>query len=270
MSRATLAIVMMTKNEEARLAACLDRVAGWADEIVIIDDHSTDRTVDVARRYTEKIFVMASEDDHCRQWQRGFDRAASDWVLHIDADEWVTPALKQAIDGILEDAQGHSAFEIMRLNHFLGRPMRHGGWYHRHRVLFRRDRARCEGHGIHSGARMRVDGTTGFLDADVEHYPFASIAQFLDRQNLYSSVEAASMTQELAPAPGRTIWFQAAWRPFKLFWKSYHKQQGRREGWHGLVFGVLYAFVHFLHWAKYWELVSSKQAAPLSCQPNRA
>ena len=165
--RGTLAVVMMTKNEEARLPACLDRVRGWADEVVIIDDLSVDRTVEVARRYTQKVFAIASEDDHYAQWNRGIERADSDWILHIDADEWVTPELKRAIDGILVDDGGHSAFDLMRLNHFLGRPMRHGGWRHRHRILFRRSRARCVGKGIH--VRLQVDGTVGFLDADIEH-----------------------------------------------------------------------------------------------------
>lgn len=251
--RSTMAVVLMTKNEETRLAACLDRVQGWADEIVIIDDLSTDRTVEVARRYTDRIFSMASEDDHCRQWNRGIERAASHWILHIDADEWVTPALKRAIDGVLIDDGGHSAFEIMRLNHFLGRPMRHGGWHHRHRILFRRDRARCVGRGIHSGARMQIDGTTGFLNSDIEHYPFSSIAQFLERQNRYTSVEAAIAVAEQSAVSGRTIWYHTAWRPVKLFWKTYVKKQGWRDGWHGFVFSWLFAFVHFLHWAKVWE-----------------
>ena len=250
--RATLAVVMMTKNEEARLPACLERVAGWADEIVIIDDLSTDRTVEVARRYTDKVFPIASNDDHFAQWNRGIDRAGSDWVLHIDADEWVTPELKTAIDGILTDARGHSAFDLMRKNVFLGRPMRHGGWYHRHRILFRRDRSRCVGKGIH--VRLKIDGTVGLLNADIEHYPFTSIAQFLERQNHYTSVEARVMFEERGTLPRRHVYFQAAVRPLKLFWKFYVKKGGRKDGWVGFVFSCLFAFAHLLLWAKYWEL----------------
>lgn len=251
--RETLAVVLMTKNEEARLAACLDRVAGWADEIVIIDDLSTDRTVEIARRYTQKVFSIASEDDHCAQWNRGIERASSDWILHIDADEWVTPALQQAIDGILIDAHGHSAFELMRKNVFLGHPMRYGGWYHRYRILFRRTRAHCLGKGVHP--RPQIDGTIGWLDADVEHYPFTSLAQFLERQNHYTSVEARNLLERQPGLPGRMIWFQAAVRPIKLFWKFYIKKQGYRDGWYGLVFSMLFAFAHLLLWAKYWECV---------------
>ncbi len=249
--RSTLAVVMMTRNEEARLAACLDRVTGWADEIVIIDDLSIDRTVEIARRYTDKIVAIACQDDHDAQWNRGIDRAASDWVLHIDADEWITPGLKQAIDRILVDDGGHSAFDLMRFNHFLGHPMRHGGGRHRHRILFRRNRARCVGQGIH--VRLQVDGTVGFLDADIEHYPFSSIEQFIARQNHYTSVEARVMVEEQGRPPMRRIWFQAGWRPVKLFWKFYAKKEGWKDGWVGFVFSWLFAFAHFLLWAKAWE-----------------
>lgn len=249
--RATLAVALMTKNEAHRLSACLDRVAGWADEIVIIDDCSTDRTIEVARRYTEKIHTIPSHDDHFAQWNRGIDQATSDWILHIDADEWVTPELKEAISRILVDAQGHSAFEVMRKNVFLGHPMRYGGWYHRHLILFRRDRARCVGKGIH--VRLEVNGTIGFLDAAIEHYPFSSIAQFIARQNHYTSVEANVLVEREGPQPARKIWFQTTVRPLKLFWKFYVKKQAYREGWYGFVFSGLFAFAHLLLWAKVWE-----------------
>lgn len=256
--RATLAVVMMTKNEAHRLAACLDRVAGWADEIVIIDDLSTDRTAEIAEGYGAKVFAMASEDDHFRQWNRGIDRATAEWILHIDADEWVTPALQRAVDQALDSGQEHAAYELMRLNYFLGHPMRHGGWRHRHKILFRRGRARCVGKGIHS--QLQVEGTTGFIDADIEHYPFATIEQFLSRQNHYTSVDAAIMREEQGPARPRTIWYQAGVRPPKLFWKFWMKLEGRRDGWVGLVFAMLFAFCHFLLWAKYWEASQAKES----------
>lgn len=259
MGKATVSVVLMTKNEEARLAACLDRVAGWADEIVVIDDLSTDATVEVARRYTDRVFSYASEDDHFQQWNRGIEHATGDWILHIDADEWVTPELKAAIDRVRVDDQGYHAFDVMRNNVFLGHPMRAGGWYHRHRIFFRRDRTRCVGKGIH--VRLRIDGPVGFLDADIDHYPFSSIEQFIGRQNHYTSVEARVMAQERGRLPGRTILFQAGLRPVKLFWKMYVKKRGCREGWHGLVFSVLYAWAHFLLWAKYWEHLQATEHA---------
>ena len=259
--RETLSVVLMTKNEAPRLADCLERVAGWADEIVIIDDLSRDRTAEIARRYTDQVFAFASEDNHDRQWNRGIERATAEWILHIDADEVVTPTLREAIDRRLADAEGYGAFEFMRKNFFLGHPMRYGGWYHRHLVLFRRRAARCTGEGIH--VRLQVDGRIGFLDAEIEHHPFSSLAQFIERQNHYTMVEARVLLAERgAPSP-RALRYQLTVRPVRLFWKSYVKQQGRREGLHGLVFALLYAFVHVMLWAKVWQF-STWRASPTS------
>jgi len=253
--RATIAIVMMTKHESRRLGACLDHVAGWADEIVIIDDCSTDETVEIARRYTDKIVIAPSDDNHDRQWNRGIERATADWILHIDADEVVTPQLREAIDRILVDDGSHAAFELMRLNVFLGHTMRYGGWYHRHLVLFKRAVSRCTGRGIH--VQLRVDGPIGFLNEDLWHYPFASLTQFIERQNHYTSVEAGLRHQAYGAPSAKALRHQLGWRPVKLFWKSYRKHQGWREGLYGLAFALLFAFAHVMLWAKCWELTLS-------------
>lgn len=255
--RASLAIVMMTKNEAHRLAACLDRVAGWASEIVIIDDESRDRTVEIARGYGATVAVMPSGDDHFLQWNRGIDRAVSEWILHIDADEWVTLALKAAIDAALSQPTTHAAFTMMRRNYFVGHPMRGGGWHHPHLILFRRGRARCEGTGIHS--RLKVSGTIGHLNADIDHFPFTSVSQFIDRQNHYTNIEAGVAAAGPAVS-ARTVRYQMTWRPLKLFWKTYVKKGARHDGWHGFVFSLLFAFAHWMHWVKYYEQTHEPRA----------
>ncbi len=265
--RATLAVVLMTKNEAARLADCLDRVVGWADELVVVDDLSTDRTVEIAQGYGAKVFRYASGDDHFLQWNRGIDHASADWILHIDADEWVTPELKAAIDGILTDAQGHRAFQIMRRNYFLGHPMCYGGWYHRHLILFQRTAARCVGTGIH--VRLQVNGSIGSLNAAIDHFPFTSIVQFLSRQNRYTSVEAQVIVRERGPFPMRTVLYQVVVRPPKLFWKFFIKKRGYRDGMVGFVFSVLFAFTHFMLWAKCWEWQSTgRSSTRASAEPS--
>ena len=251
MPRESLAVVLMTKNEEGRLARCLDPVKGWADEIVVIDDESADRTVEIAKQYTPKVFVHKSHDNHDGQWNLGSEKASSEWILHIDADEIITPALKSAIDRQLAQAGGVDAYELIRLNYFLGRPMRHGGWRHKHRILFRRSKARCAGRGIH--VRLQVDGKTGFLDAEIEHYPFSSLSQFIDRQNHYTTVESAVLLKEKGKLPWKAVRRQMALRPLELFWKSYVKQGAWRDGPVGFFFAALFAYFHHALWAKYWE-----------------
>jgi (heptosyl)LPS beta-1,4-glucosyltransferase len=258
-ARPTLAVVLMVKNEQSRLALCLDRVAGWADEIVIIDDLSTDRSVEIARRYTDKIYAYASNNDHCLQWNRGIEHATAEWILHIDADEWVTPKLKQAIDRALANGQDRQAFEMWRLNFFLAHPMRFGGWRQKHLILFRREGTRCVGSGIHTRNRLQFTGSVGFLDEEIEHYPFDSLHQFIERQNLYTSVEASACLRDFGSPAFKRVVFQAAVRPFKLFWKTYVRQQGYKDGWHGLVFAWLSAFSHFIYWVKYWEAAQAAE-----------
>ena len=94
----------------------------------------------------------------------------------------------------------------------------------------------------------------------MEHYPFQSITQFVERQNRYTSMEAEALGAAQTALSGSRLWYQLSVRPIKLFWKSYVKKAGRREGMYGLVFGVLFAWVAFLKWAKYWErLVTSER-----------
>jgi glycosyltransferase involved in cell wall biosynthesis len=254
--RETLSVVLMTRNEEGRLARCLDQVRGWADEVVVIDDESADRTVEIAQAYTPQVFVQRSQDNHDRQWNLGIEKATSEWILHIDADEIVTPALKAAIDRTLAKTNDVNAYDLMRLNFFLGHPMRHGGWRHKHRILFRRAKARCAGQGIH--VRLQVEGKVGFLNAEIEHYPFQSLAQFIDRQNHYTTVEAEALLKEQGRLPWRRVRHQMVFRPWKLFWKSFVKHAGYREGTIGFIFAALFACFHHALWAKYWEKVQSQ------------
>ena len=108
---------------------------------------------------------------------------------------------------------------------------------------------------------MKVDGTIGVLDAPVLHYPFTSLEQFVAKHNRYTSLEAQELVERQGILDRRTVRNRLLWRPLKLFWKSYVKKQGYREGWHGLIFGLLFAWVDFLRWAKYWELTREAGAS---------
>jgi glycosyltransferase involved in cell wall biosynthesis len=232
-------------------------VAGWADEIVVIDGFSTDRTVEVCRKYTDKVFQNHWDGYRfCTERNLGTDKASSDWCLHIDPDERATPEFSGALLKLLEKTPAYDAFEFRKKNFFLGRFMRHGGWYHYSLHLFRRTKGVYEG-VIHES--LKVDGKIGKLEAAVEHYPFTSVSQFVNRHNGYSSREASAKYEECGILSDKEIFFNLKAKPLKRFFKFYVRKRAFLDGVHGFLFSVLFAWVHFINWAKYWELLETKK-----------
>jgi len=253
--RARLSVLLITKNEEDRIRTCLESVR-WSDEIIVVDDASEDQTCEIAARFGAKVIHRPFSGSFASQRNAGLEAATGDWILQMDADERVTDELREAIRGVLSGSGvSYSAYQAWRKNWFLGRWMRHGGWYHRHLCLFRRDGARYDGL-VHE--RVSPQAAVGQLDADVEHRPFTSLTQFIDRQNRYTSLQAEELLRQRGVLPERTIRHGLTWRPLKLFWKLYVKKRGFLDGMHGLVFCGLDAWVRVVIWAKYWELTRAR------------
>ena len=257
--RETISAVVLTKNEAGRIAACLDAIR-WVDEIIIVDGESTDGTPDICRGYGASVITHPFSGDFGEERNVGTAHATKDWVLQLDADDLVTEAFRQAALTILRAGSPHAAYRFRRTNCFLGHWMRHGGWDHDSLHFFRRGKARYQGRVHHA---LLVDGTIGSLQAAVEHYPFDSFEQFIDRQNRYTSLEAAELVEQHGPASDRDFAYQIRVRPLKLFWKLFVRKQGFRDGMYGLIFSGLFSFVHFIKWAKYWELCDARQAGRL-------
>jgi len=262
--RPRVSVVILAKNEASRIAQCLECVR-WADDIIVVDDMSTDQTAEIARRYGAKV-VKRPFDDFASQANFGLTHATGEWVLSLDADERVTPQLQDEIQAVLREPSDHVGYTFRRLNFFLGHCMRHGGWHHNTLHLFRRDAGSYVGK-VHYAPDVR--GRIGHLDADVERYPFQSLTQFIGRQNRYTSVEADALRAEIPTLSECALRYQLSIRPVKLFWKSYVKKGGWREGMYGLVFAALYAWCEFLKWAKWWER-SLHRDSSTTCQGDRA
>ena len=255
--RQTISAVIMTKNAEGLVEGTLESVASWVDEIVVIDGFSSDKTVEICRRYTDKVFQNRWDGYRfCTERNLGNEKATSDWCFHVDPDERATPAFRDAVLEILKSGTPFNAFEFRKKNFFLGHWMRYGGWYHYSLHFFRRGKAHYDG-VIHE--KLIVDGRIGKIEAPVEHYPFTSIGQFVNRHNGYSSREAQAVYEEKKELPEKFVELQLKKKPVKRFFKFFIKKKGFRDGMHGFVFSVLFAWVHFINWAKYWELVERRQ-----------
>lgn len=186
-----LSVIVITKNEESAIVDCLASVA-WADELIVVDSGSTDRTVELCRGYTDKVHLTADWPGFGRQKNRALALATGDWVLSLDADERVTPELRREIEAAMDHPAGRVAFAMPRRSSYCGRPMRHSGWWPDYVVrLFSRGRGRFSDDLVHE--RLIVDGPVRRLTSPLVHEAFGSLEEVLDTMNRYSSAGAALM-----------------------------------------------------------------------------
>jgi glycosyltransferase involved in cell wall biosynthesis len=241
-----LSVAIIAWNEEERLRACLESVA-WADEIIVIDAESTDKTVQVAREFTDKIWV--------RPWagfaaQKNFalEQAAGEWALSLDADERVTPELRERIGRIVRANGPADGYSIPRKNVFWGAWVRHGGLYPDYQLrLFRRDAGHFADSAVHES--VVVEGHVEPLVEPMLHQSYRGLEDFVARSNRYSTLAA----QEIVSRGGRAGLADLALRPLGRFLSMYVLRLGFLDGWRGFVLAVLYANYVFLRMAKVWE-----------------
>ncbi|MBK5098994.1 MAG: glycosyltransferase family 2 protein [Gemmatimonadetes bacterium] len=181
-----VSVIVITRDEEHVIADCLESVR-WADEIVVLDCGSTDRTVEICRSFTDSVYET-DWPGFGIQKNRALSHATRDWVLSLDADEWVSSALAAEIQSRLPDT-GANGLVIPFQSSYLGRFMRHGDWRNeRHLRLFRRTSGRFSDDPVHE--RLTVDGEIGRLENPILHYSFATVEEVQDKVNRYSTAGA--------------------------------------------------------------------------------
>ena len=188
-----LSVIIITKNEEKNIRTCLDSIA-WVDEIIVLDSGSTDATVAICKEYSDKVY----ETDWIgfgHQKNRALKYASGDWILSLDADEWITPELKAEILMIIQNPGSYAAFEIPRLSSYCGQYMRHSGWWpDRVTRLCRSGMARFSEQIVHE--RMIVDGSVGRLSNHIMHSSFKDLEHVLTKLNRYSTDNADLLLAE--------------------------------------------------------------------------
>ncbi|MDP2912449.1 MAG: glycosyltransferase family 2 protein [Candidatus Omnitrophota bacterium] len=254
MKRESVSAVIITYNEENNIRRCLESLR-WVNEIVIVDGYSADKTAAIAKEYGAKIIMHKFEGDFGLERNVGNQNAMGDWILALDADEEVPPKTRAAIEGILESGSEFNGYNVFRDQFFLGRLMEHGGRRHRIVNFYRREKTVFEGKVHHL---VKVDGKVKDADFAINHYPFNSISQFIQKHDRYTRYEAEEMFEKHGAARSDEIRYNLTWRPVKIFFKTYIKKKGYKDGMHGLIFCILFSWGYFLRWAKYWELCSKK------------
>lgn len=249
----TLSVVLITLNEAANLERTLETVR-WAREIVIVDSGSSDATLRIARAAGARVFVEAWRGFGAQK-NSAIAKATGDWILSLDADEEVSPELAREIQALLaaDAAPAFAAYRVPRLNHFLGVPLRHGGYWPDPKLrLFRAGAARFETRAVHES--MRAEGPVGELKGHLNHRCYPTLAEYVEHMNRYSSAGAAMV---VAGGRARPTWSWLVWNgflnPAATFVYNYVLRLGFLDGQAGLLQHLNHSV--YIHWkyAKAWE-----------------
>lgn len=247
MKKQTISVVVSAWNEERNLRRCLSSVA-WADEIVVIDNASTDETARIAKEFTSYVFKRPNNAMLNVNKNFGFTKATAQWILSLDADEEIPIVLKKEI----LQATGQSdaiGFWFPRKNIIFGKWIEHGLWWPDKQLrLFRRGRGTFPCKHVHE--YLEVEGKTESFAEPYIHYNYDSISQFIRKMD---TIYTESELEKLIATDYRLAWYDAVRFPMSDFVKIYFAQEGYKDGLHGLVLALLQAIYSFVVFAKLWE-----------------
>jgi glycosyltransferase involved in cell wall biosynthesis len=250
-----VSVTIITLNEAANIGAALESVK-WADEIVVVDAESTDETVTIARRYTDRVIVRAWPG-YVAQKNYAAEQASHDWIFSLDADERVTPALASEIRGLLQQEPTAPGHRVPRVTFHLGRWIRSTDWYPDYQLrLYDRRRGRWTGRYVHES--VKVDGAPGHLTHDLEHYAYRDLSHHMQSMDRYTSLAARQMFED----GRRAGWLEVMIHPRLAFFRNYILRGGFRDGMPGLIVSAMNAHYVGLKFSKLWELCSPSTSTP--------
>jgi glycosyltransferase involved in cell wall biosynthesis len=243
-------LCVITLNEEDRLADCL-RSAEFVDHTVVVDSESTDRTREIAEEHGAEVTVRQFSGRLVEQKDHAVELAKTDWVLCLDSDERLSPELVESVKAALEDPGETVAFSMNRRTWYLGRFIRHGGWYPDKKVrLFRRDRAKWGGVNPHDHVQVEPGAAVGHLEGDILHYSYRSVSDHLRQIDNFTSTAAQAWVE----AGRKFRFFRLVLNPVGKFFRMYVLKAGFLDGAAGFGVAVLGSYYVFLKYLKFWEL----------------
>jgi len=258
MKKNLLTVIILTKNEEERISDCIDSVVGWADEIIVFDDESRDRTKEIAESKGAKVFVkkMEVEGTH-RNWAYG--HATCEWVLSLDADERMTSELKDEITEKIALNPKEDAFTMPRKNYIGDYWIRGGGLYPAAQLkLFRKDKFKWEEVEVHPRAFLDDRENYGHLKKDMIHYSYRDWSDFLSKSNRQTTLEAKKWYNVYLEKPGKARYkmnvYHAVWRGLNRFRSAFINRRGYIDGFIGFMIAYFACLYQIISCAKFWEL----------------
>jgi len=247
-STVKLSVYIIAYNDEDKIEEALKSVA-WADEIVVADSHSSDRTAEIARRYTDKV-VQIDFQGFGKLRNAALVHCSHEWVFSLDTDERCTAEVKQEILRLINDPQAADAYFIPRRNLFMGRWIRHSGWYPNYRQpqLFRKGRMRYTEELVHEG--YILDGRSGEMKSAIWQKPFRDLSQIIGKMDRYSTLGAQKLSENGVRGSMAKALFHGVW----AFIRLYVFQFGFLDGWAGFIIALGNFEGTFYRYAKLAEM----------------
>ncbi len=285
--RQTISVVLATFNEEKNIKDCLDSVKDWVDEMIVVDEFSTDKTKEIAKKLGAKVYEEPHEQIFHITKNKAINKAKSTWILQLDADERITPEMKKEIIGILEGSYfgfdswisplrtnvnklfkifpepkpliaAASAYWLPRKNFFLSRYLKNTGQYPDPVIrLFQRGKAILPAKDVHE--QMKVKGVVGWLKSDLDHYATPDFSRYLLHEDRYSSLQARFYKEAGVKINIFNTLKYLFFKPAGTFLNLYIRRRGFLDGFPGFVFSLYSGLHHAFSYMKLWEIYKNEE-----------
>ncbi len=272
-----LSVVLATRNEEKNIGPCLESVKGIAGEVIVMDEHSIDKTREIAESFGAKVYEVDHEPIFHVTKQKGLDRAAGEWILQLDADERVSPELAEDIKQVfagkynkslkklflrhqkliekrdnIESKNGDiAAYYLPRRNIFLGKPLIHAGVYPDGVIrLVKKGKARFPQKSVHE--QIQVDGAVSWLSGDLIHNDSPTLARYFQRLNRYTDLQATEFSEKHVPKNVLFIIHYSLFKPIMVFINLFIVHKGFLDGFRGFLWSMFSSWHFPIAYFKYW------------------
>lgn len=247
-----ISAAIITFNEEENIEACIQSLLNVADEIIVVDSFSTDKTEEICKGFKEVKFLKHKFEGHVEQKNYAMRETSNTYVLSLDADELLSSKLQREIIGLKKlPNEFFDAYSMPRLNNYCGKWIRHSGWYPDRKIrLWDKDKGKWGGKNPHDRVIMKEGSTTKSLKSDLLHYTTSSISTHIDQINRFSEIAAKQL---LKSGKNNGDFLKLIFNPPFTFFKKYIIQLGFLDGFYGFVIAVNSAHSKFLKYAKFYQ-----------------
>lgn len=253
-----LSVVLTTFNEAKNIKTCLQSIKKLADEIIIIDGSSTDKTRDIAQKLGAKVFKVKNQTMFHKNKQLALEKAKGNWILQLDADEQVSPKLTQEIQKTIESNPKFNGYYIPRKNWFLGKFLKKGGVYPDYVIrLVKNGKAHFPCQSVHE--QIKVKGKVGYLKNDLLHYADPDFDRYFSRFNRYTDLTAEKLSKTQIKPSLFNLLNYLLFKPIFDFLNRFFRHKGFIDGYQGFLFALFSSLHHPVAYLKFWQKIRIKK-----------